>query len=148
MSENITTQPTYTTWADDLNQAWVEPWNNINLKNSTRAAQLARDLNDMVVFRAAAWWKNVILYNVKIDVTYANTIISTPLSGGRGSVKEGIAAQDYEVIMNGHLMSPFNIRLIKVYLLWNCCFISDKHLSRKRFYVYLILYWRLMVFIR
>jgi hypothetical protein len=47
----------------------------------------------------------VTLSGAKIEVTRKNTIVSTALAGRRGTVKEFIKAEDYEITISGQLIN-------------------------------------------
>ena len=46
--------------------------------------------------------------DAKVDVSLKNTIIKTPLTGRNGTVKELISAEDYKVVITGHVIGPLN----------------------------------------
>jgi hypothetical protein len=45
------------------------------------------------------------LWDVKIDVSFENTIVKTPMTKRRGTVKERISARDYSFSISGSLIS-------------------------------------------
>ncbi len=47
------------------------------------------------------------LSGAKIDVYRKNTIVSTALAGRRGTVKEFIKAEDYDITISGQLISNY-----------------------------------------
>lgn len=47
----------------------------------------------------------VYLWDVKIDTTFENTIVKTPLTKRRGTVKEHISAKDYSFTLSGSLIN-------------------------------------------
>ena len=47
----------------------------------------------------------IYIYDVKIDVTFENTIVRTPVTKRRGTIKEYISAKDYTFSLTGSLIS-------------------------------------------
>ncbi|MCL2133026.1 MAG: DUF6046 domain-containing protein [Bacteroidales bacterium] len=91
--------------------AWNETWDPFHdlqvCENYSDFAKLLTNISNVVVFKI---WSKVINWGFvaidpKIDVTLKNTIVQTPLTGRRHTVKEYICGNDYEVIITGNLMS-------------------------------------------
>ncbi len=63
-----------------------------------------------------------VMLDAKIDVTYKNTIVKTPITGRRGTVKESICGDDYTIDMKGHLVSlaPNSQPLVPIVLFAEC----------------------------
>lgn len=65
------------------------------------------DARDTVIFMPVKI-DGIDLPNAVISITGKKTIIETPLVGGRGTVKELISMDDYEITLAGVLISPDN----------------------------------------
>lgn len=67
--------------------------------------QFGLDARNAIYFLVEGSDLLVTLIDVKINVTRKNTIVSTPLPGQKGTVKEYIKGMDYQVKINGNLIN-------------------------------------------
>lgn len=70
-----------------------------------RAADPRYPVRNAVAFRTNDNSLTCFLYDVKIDTTFENHILKTPVTKRRGTIKEYISARDYVFSLSGSLIS-------------------------------------------
>ncbi len=124
-NDSAATKSEPTAWNDFWEKAWSAPFIQLDKMDYDRLSKLGTDVSRLVYLRV--WnnfglkgiWRMFLLYDAKIDVTFTNNIISTPMAGGKGTIKEGINAKDYDVTISGRLFSLFkNVPPLETLLLF------------------------------
>ncbi len=87
------------------NTAWIDNFlGDLQSIRWPNMSQMITDLNGVVYFKSSSSLWMCALVNAKIDVVLKNTIVQTALIGRKGTVKEYVCAQDYDITMSGLLV--------------------------------------------
>lgn len=70
-----------------------------------KGADYTRPVRNILVFETNDKSVKIYIYDVKVDVTFENTIVKTPVTKRRGTIKEYISAKDYTFNLTGSLIS-------------------------------------------
>ncbi len=124
---SVATKSEPTAWNDFWEKAWSAPFVQLDGEiDYDRLSTLVTDVSRLVYLRVwnnlKNWWRMFLLYDAKIDVTFTNNIISTPMAGGKGTIKEGINAKDHNITITGRIFSLFkNAPPLEASLLFSKC---------------------------